>query len=95
MTTDEELERRLDALIEEYQLHLRGQGPEPDLSDLPPDRQAAVREDFRIVRALADRDPELPPIDQDPVAIRLGLVTGTSSPTLAVSARPAAEEPQP
>jgi hypothetical protein len=73
VTASEELERQLDALIEECQLYLRGQGPEPGLSDLPPDHQAAIREDFRIVKALADGDPELPPLDQDPVAIRLGL----------------------
>lgn len=73
MTDDEEMENRLDALIEEYQLYLRGQGPEPDLSDLPPRRQETIREQFRIVKALADRRPELPPLEQDPVAIRLGL----------------------
>lgn len=91
MAADESLERRFDALIEEYQLHLRGQGPEPDLSDLPADRWEAVREDFRIMRALADRGPELPPLEQDPVAIRLGLVTGTPSPTLAAPAHPEEE----
>jgi hypothetical protein len=79
MAEDEEMENRHDALIEEYQLFLRGQGPEPDLSDLPPRRQETIREQFKIVRALADRGPELPPLEQDPVAIRLGLVEGAPS----------------
>lgn len=73
MSADDELENRHDELIEEYQLFLRGRGPEPDLSGLPPHLQETIRDEFRIVRALADRHPELPPIDQDPVAIRLGL----------------------
>lgn len=73
MTTGDAWESRLAALIEEYQLFLRGRGPEPDLSELPPHLQETIRGEFRIVRALADRHPELPPIEQDPVAIRLGL----------------------
>lgn len=88
MTDDEELDNRHDALIEEYQLFLRGQGPEPDLSDLPPHRQETIREQFKIVRALADRAPESPPLEQDPVAIRLGLVgpLASSSPLMLPSA---------
>jgi hypothetical protein len=83
MTDDEELENRHDALIEEYQLFLRGQGPEPDLSDLPPRRREAIRKQFKIVKALADRRPGSPPLEQDPVAIRLGLVgPGSSSSAL-------------
>jgi hypothetical protein len=78
VTTHDAWETRHDALIEEYQLFLRGQGTEPDLSELPPRLEEAVRGEFRIVRALADRGPELPPIEQDPVAIRLGL-TGEPS----------------
>ena len=74
MTDNEELENRNDALIEEYLLFLRGRGPEPDMSDLPPRRREEIREQFQIVKALADRGPELPPLDQDPVARRLGLV---------------------
>lgn len=60
-------------LLEEYLRHLRGQGTEPDLSDLPPDRCALIAGQFEIVKALADRDPNLPPIEEDPVARRLGL----------------------
>ncbi|MGH3904182.1 MAG: hypothetical protein ACRDTE_08335 [Pseudonocardiaceae bacterium] len=36
-------------------------------------------EQFEIVAALADRDAELPPIEDDPVAIRLGLVEASRS----------------
>ena len=83
MTDNEELENRNDAFIEEYLLFLRGRGPEPDLSDLPPSRREEIREQFKIVKALADRGPELPPLEQDPVARRLGLVgSGVSSPAL-------------
>lgn len=74
MTDDEELEYRNDALIEEYLLFLRGLGREPDMSDLPPSRQEEIRGQFKIVKALIDRGPELPPFEQDPVARRLGLV---------------------
>ena len=74
MTDSEELENRNDALIEEYVLFLRGRGPEPDLSDLPPSRREEIRGQFEVVKALADRGPELPPLEQDPVARRLGLV---------------------
>ena len=83
MTDNEELENRNDALIEEYLLFLHGRGPEPDLSDLPPSRRDEIREQFKIVKALADRGPELPPLEQDPVARRLGLVgPGASSSAL-------------
>jgi hypothetical protein len=83
MTDNDELENRNDALIEEYLLFLRGRGPEPDLSDLPTSRQEEIRGQFKIVKALADREPELPPLEEDPVARRLGLVgPGASSSAL-------------
>lgn len=61
-------------LIEEYLRFLRGHGPQPDLSALPPDQREAIAGQLEVVRALADRDPELPPLDRDPVARRLGLL---------------------
>lgn len=79
MTDNEELEYLNDALIEEYLLFLRGRGLEPDLSALPPSRREEIREQFKIVKALADREPELPPLEQDPVARRLGLVGPSAS----------------
>ena len=60
-------------LVDNYLLFLRGRGPEPDLSGLSNDQRRRLREQFAIVAALADRAPELPPLDSDPVAIRLGL----------------------
>lgn len=60
-------------LVDSYLLFLRGRGPEPDLSGLSSDRRRRVREQFAIVAALADRAPALPPLQDDPVAIRLGL----------------------
>ena len=60
-------------LIEDYLKFLRDQGPEPDLSDLPAEQRDAIAGQFRIVRALFDRDPNLPSLDCDPVARRLGL----------------------
>jgi hypothetical protein len=59
--------------LEEYLQFLRGQGPEPDLSALSPDDRALLVGQFEIVKALTDRDPKLPPIEEDPVARRLGL----------------------
>jgi hypothetical protein len=83
MTDNEELENGNDALIEEYLLFLRGRGPEPDLSVLPPNRREEITRQFEVVKALADREPALPPLEQDPVARRLGLVgPGASSSAL-------------
>lgn len=60
-------------LVDSYLLFLRGRGPEPDLSGLSHDRRRRIREQFAIVAAFADRAPALPPLERDPVAIRLGL----------------------
>ena len=61
-------------LVDSYLLFLRGRGPEPDTSGLSNDQRRRLREQFAIVAALADRAPALPPLENDPVAIRLGLV---------------------
>ncbi len=61
-------------LVDGYLLFLRGRGPEPDLAELSNDQRRRLREQLAIVAALADRAPALPPLDEDPVAIRLGLV---------------------
>ena len=56
----------IDELTEQYLRHLRGQGPEPDLSALPEGLRAKVDGQFatiRTLRALADCGPELPPLD--------------------------------
>jgi hypothetical protein len=61
-------------LVDSYLLFLRGRGPQPDISGLSNDQRRRIREQFAIVAALADRAPALPPLEDDPVAIRLGLV---------------------
>jgi len=67
-------------LVDGYLAFLRGRGPEPDLGALSADQRRRITEQIAIVSALADRAPALPPLEQDPVAIRLGLVTGSSLP---------------
>ncbi|MBK6018362.1 hypothetical protein [Streptomyces sp. MBT53] len=74
MSRDDELDNAVDDLIERYLLFLRGRGPEPDLSVLPSDRRAEVAEQLEIVTALVDRDTSSPSIEEDPVAMRLGLL---------------------
>lgn len=70
---DEQQAQQGASLIDDYLRFLRGQGPEPDLSELSPADREVIAGQFEIVRALADRDPSLPPLDLDPVARRLGL----------------------
>jgi hypothetical protein len=61
-------------LVDSYLLYLRGRGPEPDLAGLTADQRRRLTDQLAIVAALADRAPVLPPLESDPVAIRLGLV---------------------
>ncbi|MBV9822364.1 MAG: hypothetical protein JO144_08980, partial [Actinobacteria bacterium] len=65
-------------LVDGYLAFLRGRGPEPDLGQLTADQRRRMTEQFAIVSALADRAPALPPLEQDPVAIRLGLAAGSA-----------------
>lgn len=76
-------------LVDSYLLFLRGRGPEPDISGLSNDERRRLREQFAIVAALADRAPALPPLESDPVAIRLGLVApGTQAAATGSRSRP-------
>jgi hypothetical protein len=61
-------------VIDRYLLWLRGAGPEPDLGHLTPSQRRTLRARLEIVDALAGVDPALPPLEDDPVAMRLGLV---------------------
>lgn len=63
-------------LIEQQLQHLRYGGPPPDLSAMAPDKREKAQRQLSIVAAMADRGPALPPIEDDPVAQRLGLVDG-------------------
>jgi hypothetical protein len=74
-------------LVDSYLLFLRGRGPEPDTSGLSSDQRRRLREQFAIVSALADRAPALPPLESDPVAIRLGLAGPAGSQVPAVGSR--------
>lgn len=65
-------------LVDGYLAFLRGRGPQPDLGQLTADQRRRITEQFEIVSALADRAPALPPLEQDPVAIRLGLTAGSA-----------------
>ena len=64
-----------DELVEEHLRYLRGEGPEPDLSELSESELVEGRRAFEIVDALAESLPESPPMDQDRVAFRLGLMS--------------------
>ncbi|MEO7262473.1 MAG: hypothetical protein ABI047_14645, partial [Jatrophihabitantaceae bacterium] len=83
-------------LVDSYLLFLRGRGPEPDTSNLSSDQRRRLREQFAIVAALADRAPVLAPLDDDPVAIRLGLAdpaVGSPAADLVPGSRPGSAEP--
>jgi hypothetical protein len=63
--------------IDEFLRYLRGRGPRPGIEGLPQDEQTELEDLFRVLEAIVDADePEMPPIDEDPVAARLGLVEG-------------------
>jgi hypothetical protein len=67
-------EERRDELVEEYLRYIRGTGPEPDLSGVSLADAEDLRRSFAIVDALSGALPSAPPIEDDPVAARLGLV---------------------
>lgn len=75
---DEMNEDRLADVVDEYLRHLRGEGPGPDLTALDDDLRAEVQGVLELIDAMADTLPTSPPLDDDPVAIRLGLVPTTS-----------------
>jgi hypothetical protein len=74
MSDTHDFDAQIDDLVERYLQFLRGKGPEPDLGHLTSPQRRAVRKRLNIVDALADRGPAVPPLHQDPVAMRLGLV---------------------
>ncbi len=61
-------------LIEAQTEHLRHGGPAPDLTVLPESEREHAAECLRLVALLTGLGPPLPPLEEDPVAIRLGLV---------------------
>lgn len=75
---DEMNDPRIDDFVEAHLQYLRGEGPKPDLSHLGDAERDAVMRMLDLVEAMADSLPPSPPIDEDPVAIRLGLVNQPS-----------------
>lgn len=69
-----------DELIDEYLRFLRDGGPEPDLGDLDDELSSAAASVLKVMEALVDAAPGSPPLEHDPVAIRLGLVGVPSGP---------------
>jgi len=73
-----------DEVIEEYLRFLREGGPEPDLSGFEDELSSAAVNVIKVLEALVDATPGSPPLERDPVAIRLGLVGApTGSPVQA------------
>ncbi len=64
---------RVADLVDEQLRYLRGEGPQPDFTGLTDDERSDVRELLDVVDALADSLPASPLIEEDPVAVRLGL----------------------
>lgn len=61
-------------LIEEYLRYLRGQGPPPRTEQLSDADRRKHEDIFRLLEAVVDADAiESPPLEEDPVAVRLGL----------------------
>jgi hypothetical protein len=73
----EDFDAETEELVEQYLLFLRGRGPEPSI---PKSRQQEVEALLDLVGALTESEPELPVLDRDPVAIRLGLVPAGGPP---------------
>lgn len=72
---------RMAELVDEQLRYLRGEGRELDLTGLTDDERADVLELLDVVDALADSLPASPPIEEDPVAVRLGLVDRGRAPS--------------
>lgn len=72
---------RVADLVDEQVRYLRGEGLQPDLTGLSDDERADVLELLDVVHALADSLPASPPIQEDPVAVRLGLVDRRRTPS--------------
>lgn len=75
-----ERDDRIDDLLDEQLRYLRGEGPPPDLDGVSEPDRTKITELFEVVEALSDAQPASPSFEEDPVAIRLGLVPGPDSP---------------
>ncbi len=61
-------------IIEQHLEHLHRGGPPVDLAALPPETAAQIEPLLMIVDLLIDLGPSSPPIEDDPVAVRLGIM---------------------
>lgn len=71
---DDIVEDQITELIEAYIAYLDGDGPAPSLGGLDPVARREARNAFRAVDAAWRSDIEIPPLDEDPVALALGFV---------------------
>ncbi|MBF6558266.1 MAG: hypothetical protein IVW52_19365 [Acidimicrobiales bacterium] len=72
--TDDIVDGEITELIESYVAHLEGGGPAPSLDGLDAGTQREARKAFRAVDAAIRSDIEIPPLEEDPVALALGFV---------------------
>lgn len=63
----------LDDLAEDMLRHLRGDGDRPGIEKLPARLRSEARTLLKIIDALASSLPSSPPLENDPVAVALGL----------------------
>jgi hypothetical protein len=70
-------DREFDAeIIDAYLRYLRGRGPRPEIEQLHSEEQTRLEKLFELLDAIVDSDEiEVPPIEKDPVALRLGIVS--------------------
>ena len=67
-------EAEVEQLVDAYVRHIEGSGEAPDLTLVDPVVAAEATELFRLLDATWGSDIDLPPLDEDPVAVALGLV---------------------
>jgi transcriptional regulator with XRE-family HTH domain len=81
MMADDTIEDPITELIEAYIAHLEGEGPAPSLEDLDTHAKREARNAFRAVDAAWRSDLEIPPLEEDPVALALGFVPAANAST--------------
>lgn len=75
-------DKEYDEFVEEYLRYLRGHGSRPQTDELTQHQRDEVEDLFALLDAVVDADEiSQPPLEEDPLAVRLGLVNegnGTS-----------------
>lgn len=67
------LEAIYDETVEQYRRHLRGQGPMPDLAEIPRELHERLRATFSVLEAITGTSDDLVPSLED-IAARVGVV---------------------